>query len=215
MKSSSRRFASRPWGILAAALCGLMLATWSGPAGSARTQDEGQEFLAGRLLVAARGMRDPNFSRTVVFMIEHHDEGALGLVINRPLGEAPLSKLMPGLGLEGEGAKGIMRLHVGGPVQPTSFFVLHSPDVTIEETMVVNSQVAVTTQPAFLNKIGQGDGPRHAILVMGYAGWGPGQLESEIARGDWGDIETDEAVVFDRDYETKWERAIQGVTIDL
>ncbi len=192
-----------------------MLATWSGPAGSARTQDEGQEFLAGRLLVAARGMRDPNFSRTVVFMIEHHDEGALGLVINRPLGEAPLSKLMPGLGLEGEGAKGIMRLHVGGPVQPTSFFVLHSPDVTIEETMVVNSQVAVTTQPAFLNKIGQGDGPRHAILVMGYAGWGPGQLESEIARGDWGDIETDEAVVFDRDYETKWERAIQGVTIDL
>ncbi len=203
------------WGVIAAALCGLVLAAWSGPAGSARTQDEGQQFLAGRLLVAARGMQDPNFARTVVFMIEHHDEGALGLVINRPIGEAPLSKLMPGLGLEGEGAKGNMRLHVGGPVQPTSFFVLHTPDVTIEETMVVNSQVAVTTQPAFLNKIGTGDGPRHAILVMGYAGWGPGQLESEIARGDWGNVETDEAVVFDRDYETKWERAIRGVAIDL
>ncbi len=205
----------RTWGVLAAALCGLALAAWSAPAGSARTQDEGPQFLAGRLLVAARGMKDPNFARTVVFMIEHHDEGALGLVINRPVGEAPLSKLMPGLGLEGDGAEGSMRLHVGGPVQPTSFFVLHTPDVTIEETMVVNGQVAVTTQPDFLNKIGHGDGPRHAILVMGYAGWGPGQLESEIARGDWGDIEIDEAVVFDRDYETKWERAIQGVSIDL
>ena len=213
MRLSARRAGLR--GVLMAACCGLLMATWSGPAGSARTQDQGQEFLAGRLLVAARGMRDPNFAQTVVFMIEHHDEGALGLVINRPLGEAPLSRLMQGLGMKGEGAKGSVRLHSGGPVRPSSFFILHSPDVAIEETMVVNNLVAVTTQPAFLNKIGEGTGPRHAILVMGYAGWGPGQLEAEIARGDWGNIETDEAVVFDQDYETKWERAIQGVTIDL
>ncbi|MCG8360648.1 MAG: YqgE/AlgH family protein [Kiloniellales bacterium] len=208
-------FLARQALILTAGASFLFLLTWTQPAGSARVEAVPAPSLAGRFLVAARGMRDPNFARTVIYMVQHDETGALGLVINRPLGEMPLSQVMTGLGLKGEGMEGSLRVHAGGPVEPNQPFLLHSSDVVVEQSMIVSQGVAVTSDPEILHRIGEGAGPRQALLVLGYSGWAPGQLEAEMARGDWGDVASDQAVVFDRDHETKWERTIQRFSIDL
>ena len=198
-----------------AGLCALLLLFSAGPAESTRVQEEANAWLTGQLLVAARSMRDPNFMQTVIYMVEHNETGAFGLVVNRLAGEMRLSKIMQGLGLEGEGLDGSLRVHVGGPVEQQLPFVLHSADVVVESSRVVGPGIAVTTDPALLKLIGKGEGPLHALFILGYAGWAPGQLEGEMDRGDWGHVPSDEAVVFDEDYDTKWERAIEGFSIDL
>jgi putative transcriptional regulator len=171
--------------------------------------------LTGQLLVAGAELRDPRFVRSVVYIFHHDATGAMGLILNRPVAEASLSELLKQAGLEGTGVKGEIRVHFGGPVEPGQGFVLHTADYKIEGTKVVKDGIAVTTRPEILRAIGTGTGPRKSLFALGYAGWAPGQIEAEIKAGAWEIVPADEAIVFDENAETKWDRAMARRTIRL
>lgn len=182
------------------------------PPGTAAAEGD---WLTGRLLVASSDMTDPNFKETVIYMVEHNEGGALGLVVNRPLGEMPLTVLMERLGETDQPAEGSIRILSGGPVQPEKSFVLHSSDVVFAESRQVDAGIAVTSHPDALKAIGRGDGPRQALLIVGYAGWAPGQLESEMKQGSWEHVPSDGKLLFDPDDDAKWRKAIERFSIDL
>jgi len=171
--------------------------------------------LAGQLLVATPEMNDPRFTHTVIYMIHHDPDGAMGLVVNRPFKEVPIALLMDRLGMGGHGVGGVIRLHYGGPVEPGRAFILHTTDYATEGTQVIRGGIAVTGHPEILRAIGAGKGPRRALLALGYAGWAPGQLESEIRAGVWVTVPADPALVFGDNYNEKWERAMARRKIDL
>jgi putative transcriptional regulator len=171
--------------------------------------------LTGQLLVATAELRDPRFIRTVIYMVRHDAGGAMGLVVNRPMGDTPLAVLLEGLGMEGKGVHGEIRLHYGGPVDPRRGFVLHTTDYASENTRVVSDGIAITVESEILGAIGTGTGPRRALVALGYAGWAPGQVEAEIAAGAWVVVPADEALVFDDNHEKKWDRAMARRRIDL
>jgi putative transcriptional regulator len=164
--------------------------------------------LAGQFLVAAEEMGDPRFVRTVILMIRHDASGAMGLVVNRPAGEVPIARLLQGIGLDATGARGDVRLHYGGPVEPQQGLTLHSPEYTIDGTLRVTGDIMVTGNPEILRAIGTGRGPKRYLVALGYAGWAPGQLEGEMKAGGWIAVPADAALTFDEDAEKKWERAM-------
>jgi putative transcriptional regulator len=172
--------------------------------------------LAGQLLVATPELDDPNFSHTIVYMVQHDDGGAMGVVINRVLGRGPLGKLLEGLGIEeGRDSEAEIRIHYGGPVEFGRGVVLHSSDYRRDAPLVVDDLAAFSFSLDALRDIAQGRGPRHSLFALGYAGWAPQQLENEIARGSWFTIEPDDALLFDDAVETKWQRALARRGIDL
>jgi putative transcriptional regulator len=171
--------------------------------------------LAGELLVAAPDMRDPRFARTVIYMVRHDGTGAQGLVVNRPLREVPLARLLEQMRMDPAGATGSVRLHAGGPVEPLRVFVLHTSDFSGGETEAVKNGVSITFSPDVLVAMAAGKGPRRSRVVLGYAGWAPGQLEAEFEAGAWLRASADEPMLFDGDYEKKWERAQARQKIDL
>ncbi len=164
--------------------------------------------LAGQLLVATEDMSDPRFVQTVILMVHHNASGAMGLVVNRPIGEVPIAKLLEGVGLDGAGVRGDIRLHFGGPVEPRQVLTVHAADYAIEGTIRVAGDIAVTGNPEILRAIGLGKGPKRHLTVLGYAGWAPGQLEAEMKAGGWFTVPADTALVFDDKYDTKWKRAM-------
>ncbi len=201
-----------------ATIAGLLASGSSLPGAGARTGiavGAQSATLAGQLLVARTEIQDPRFVRTVVYMIHHDAGGAMGLILNRPVGEASLSDLLERFGLESKGVDGEIRVHFGGPVDPARGFVLHTADYKIDGSQVVKDGIAVTARPEVLRAIGTGTGPRRSLFAMGYAGWAPGQLEAEIKAGSWEIVPADTALVFDEDYEKKWERAMARRTILL
>ena len=169
----------------------------------------------GQFLVATDELNDPRFIRTVVYMVHHDAGGAMGLVVNRPMGEASLEELLGGLGLDGKGVSGQILIHYGGPVEPGQGFVLHTADYKIEGTQLVKEGIAVTSQPEILRAIGTRSGPRRTLFALGYAGWASGQLEAEIKAGAWVVVPADEALLFDDNAEKKWERTMARRTINL
>ncbi len=170
---------------------------------------------AGQLLVASESMGDPRFAETVIYMIEHDATGALGLVVNRPLGVAPVAKLLERLGQEPDSAQGEIAVHAGGPVELGRVFILHSTEVMAEGSREVAGGIAVTGRPEVLRLIGRGAGPKHGLLVFGYAGWGPRQLDGELARNDWVVVPGDAALVFAAKPEETWREAIRRRGVDL
>ena len=207
------------WSLAALAAIAGLLASGSGlPGAGATTGIAGvaqSASLAGRLLVARDELHDPRFIRTVVYIV-HHDAGrAMGLILNRPIGEASLSELLDKAGVEGAGVNGEIRVHFGGPVEPGRGFVLHTADYKIEGTQVVKDGIAVTARPEILHAMGTGTGPRQSLFALGYAGWAPGQLEAEIKAGSWEIVPADKTLVFDENAEKKWERAMARRTIRL
>ena len=171
--------------------------------------------LSGQLLVALPSLSDPRFTRTVIYMVKHDAAGATGLIINRPIGDVPIAVLLKQTGLPAAGATGSIKLHVGGPVEPTRISVLHSDDYKGPETTLLAGGIAVTSQPDILEAIAAGKGPRRAHFNVGFAGWGPGQLEAEIRDGSWVTVPSDSAILFDEAYETKWDRAMAKRRISL
>jgi len=171
--------------------------------------------LAGQLLVATDLLRDPRFVRTVVYMVHHDSTGAMGVVVNRPGPQVPVATLLRQLGLDDRGATGNIRLNYGGPVEGDRGLMLHSTEYAIEGTERVHDGVALTSRPGVLADIAHGAGPRRYLFALGYAGWGPGQLEAEIAGGYWITVSGDSSIVFDDDAGTKWDRAtsLRRVTI--
>jgi putative transcriptional regulator len=161
--------------------------------------------LAGQFLVATPTMGDPRFERSVILIARHNKDGAFGLIINRPAAERPLSQLLEALGEKGAPVNGTVRLFAGGPVQPELGFVIHSPDYMGPQTLGVDSRVSVTMSLDILRDIGAGKGPQQSLIVFGYAGWGPGQLEGEIARRSWTTAPADRKLIFDENREKLWD----------
>jgi putative transcriptional regulator len=171
--------------------------------------------LTGQLLVATEELRDPRFGRTVIYMVQHDAAGATGLIVNRPLREVPLAQLLERFGLDTRGVTGRILVHYGGPVEPGRGVVLHTSDYSGEGTEAVQGGLSVTSRPGILQAIAARAGPRRALFVAGYAGWAPGQLESEMRAGAWVDGAADEALIFDFDADRKWERAFAARRIHL
>jgi putative transcriptional regulator len=171
--------------------------------------------LAGQLLIASPTIGDPRFDRTVVLMVEHTRNGALGIVINLPLEERPLAGLLEMLGEKNATAAGTVRIFAGGPVQRTIGFVVHSAEYHRPGTINIDGRVAMTSSREILLDIGNNRGPQKSLVAFGYAGWGPGQLEGELQRGAWHTAPADPQLVFDADREKVWDLAFARRTRDL
>ena len=191
---------------------GLLLSAASGD--SKRQVDEFESH-AGELLVAAESMPDPRFKESVILMVRHGADGAMGLIVNRPMATVPLGMLFDDAKPRGDGFKRKFRVYFGGPVEPNKGFVVHRRDYAIDGTMAVENGYAVTSNREVIEALGNGVGPEPAAIAFGYAGWGPGQLEGEIARRDWYWIPADEGLIFGEEDSEKWQRALAKRGLDL
>jgi putative transcriptional regulator len=176
--------------------------------------NQAQQYLNGKLLIAMPGMQDSRFAQTVIYMCAHNDEGAMGLVLNKVLDSLTFPDLLAQLGIESAGIGDQIQIHFGGPVESSRGFVLHSPDYMRDATLLVDEHVALTATVDILRAIASGGGPHHSLLALGYAGWGPGQLDSEIMANGWLHAPADDDLLFDTNMETKWQRAIGKLGID-
>jgi putative transcriptional regulator len=171
--------------------------------------------LAGQLLVAAPQMGDARFYHAVILVVRHDRNGALGIVINRPVEDRSLASLLEALGQKDTGVAGRVRIFAGGPVQPEIGFVLHSPDYRRPETVDIDGRVAMTSSPQILRDIGNGHGPSKSLVAFGYAGWKSDQLEGELRQRAWFTAADDEKLIFDEDRDKLWEEAMRHRTQDL
>lgn len=176
--------------------------------------DDGGHFLVGQLLVAMPAMKDPRFAQTVIYLCAHSADGAMGLVVNRPIESLSFPDLLQQLEIDTDKVSDRINVHFGGPVESERGFVLHSPDYVREATLVVNKSVALTATIDILKAIAAGDGPRRSLLALGYAGWGAGQLDSEIKANGWLTVPADEELVFGTDLDDKWTQALGKLGID-
>jgi len=199
-----------PW--IGAALLSpaLVSSAWSKPADSPR-----DDSLAGQLLVATPEMNDPRFRQAVILMVQHDPKGALGIVINRPIKEMPIKQLLDGLHLDSRGSEGSVRLFAGGPVQAQVGFVIHSAEYRRAGTVDIDGRVAMTRNPEVLRDIGRHRGPQKSLIAFGYAGWGPEQVEGELAIGGWFTVPEEPGLVFDTEREKLWDEATKRRTISL
>jgi putative transcriptional regulator len=178
--------------------------------------------LKGQLLVAMPLMTDKRFARSVIYMCAHSDDGAMGLIINHRADHISFPDLLERLGIIPHGAEdGISndilerQVHVGGPVETGRGFVLHSSDYySTESTLPIDHEVSLTASIEILKAIASGEGPVHAMLALGYAGWSPGQLESEIQANGWLHCPPDLDLLFDPDIEDKYARALAKIGVD-
>ena len=187
----------------------LVVATERGDGKTAPGQaPEDGRSLAGQLLVAAPRMRDPRFQETVIVMLRHEASGALGVIINRPVAERPLAMLLEAAGESAEGIEGSIPIYFGGPVQPEIGLMVHSAEYQSAGTLSVAAHLAMTKTTEVLRDLGHGKGPKRFLFALGYAGWAPGQLEGELARGDWFTAPGELGLIFDADRDGLWERAM-------
>lgn len=179
--------------------------------------EETQEgYLTGQLLVAMPAMRDPRFARSVIYVCVHNAEGAIGLVVNRLVGSIEFSDLIEQLDMQfGEtDLAANPPVHFGGPVDTERGFVLHSADYQSEETLGIDKEFGLTATVDIVRTIASGSGPKNHLLALGYAGWGPGQLDDEIQENAWLNVDADNALVFDTDLDSKWDRALAKLGVD-
>jgi putative transcriptional regulator len=175
---------------------------------------EPSNFLTGQLLVAMPTMGDPRFATSVIYVCAHTSDGAMGLVVNRPIVKPSFDDLLRQLEVEPLPPARRIRLCSGGPVDNARGFVLHTADWTGEGSLKVNDELALTASLDVLKAIAEGGGPREGLLALGYAGWGPGQLDTELQQNAWLSVPADEPLVFGDDYDSKWRRALAKLNID-
>lgn len=171
-------------------------------------------YLAGHLLIAMPGMQDPRFDRSVVCLCAHSSEGAMGVMVNRPLAGMVFDDLLQQLKVEPLPPQRRLRMVSGGPVEVGRGFVLHTDDWTAEGSLAVAPGLTLTASTDILTAVAGGGGPREAVLALGYAGWGPGQLEDEIQRNAWLNVPADEALVFRDDLTRSWDAALARLRVD-
>ncbi len=173
-----------------------------------------ENSLSGQLLVAMPGMQDSRFEKTVIFVCAHSADGAMGLIVNKPFDAVSFPDLLEQLGVTECNSANRIDIQSGGPVEASRGFVLHSPDYIREATLVVDEDVALTATIDILRAIADGFGPRLCMLALGYAGWGPGQLDTEILNNGWLNVDSDDDLVFGEDLDCKWTRAMDKLGID-
>lgn len=171
--------------------------------------------LANQFLIAMPGMRDPLFRRSVAFVCQHGDEGAMGLLVNR-LSEYRLGDVLAQMNLKSDLSRvSEAPVLIGGPVQPERGFVLHAPHGAWESSFKISERICVTTSRDVLVAIAAGEGPRDALVALGYAGWNAGQIETELKENAWLTTAADESILFSTPMETRWEAAANLVGVDI
>ncbi len=171
--------------------------------------------LTSNLLIAMPGMGDARFDRSVIFLCAHSADGAMGLIVNKPAPDLVFRDLMEQLGIAAGPQSIRLPIHVGGPVEHGRGFVLHSADYGAPgATLGIDDRFGMTATLQILEDIARGSGPRSALLALGYAGWGPGQLETEIQRNGWLTCRASESLVFDTPDAEKWGAALGELGVD-
>jgi putative transcriptional regulator len=171
--------------------------------------------LVGKLLIAMPGMGDPRFTRSVIYMCAHAEDGGMGLIVNKPQHDIDFCFLLDQLDIDRAPQSRDIRVHFGGPVELGRGFVLHSSDYRSQTgTLQVDDTIGMTATMDVLEDLAQGNGPKSSMLALGYAGWGPGQLEREIAQNGWLTCDPRDDIVFGRANEHKWTGALKILGID-
>lgn len=166
-----------------------------------------------QLLVAMPTLRGDTFYKSVIYLCTHSSSGAMGLVINQAVPEVKFSDLLSQLNLPHNGIRFSPVVHFGGPVESGRGFVLHSTDFMREDTIRVSPQIGITGTVDILRAISEGGGPSKSIFALGYAGWGPGQLDAEIQANNWLTVPADDDLIFNTGLSSKWERALMKIGV--
>jgi putative transcriptional regulator len=177
--------------------------------------DDTPGYLTGQLLIAMPQMQDTRFERSVIFLCVHNQDGAMGLIVNRLSQDLAFPELLEQVGVERTPDQISVPVHIGGPVETGMGFVLHTNDYEQANTIKVNESISLTHTVEILKDIAEGRGPRQAMLALGYAGWGAGQLDSEIQENTWLNAPADESLIFDALQQDKWQRSIAKLGIDI
>lgn len=171
--------------------------------------------LTGKLLIAMPAMDDPRFAHSVIYMCSHSDDGGMGLIVNKPQIDLQFSDLLDQMGINKAPGVRDIRVHFGGPVDQTRGFVLHSSDYAAATgTLAVADEISMSATLDVIEDIASGTGPDTSLLALGYAGWAPGQLESEIAHNGWLTCDARSDIVFGRANEHKWTAALKHMGIN-
>ncbi len=171
--------------------------------------------LSHHFLIAMPAMTDPYFAKSLTYVCEHSEQGAMGIVVNRPI-SLTLSELFAQINMELKPAElEDVLVHFGGPVQTDRGFVLHEPNGEWQSTLHINNKVELTTSKDILQAIGEGQGPRHLLMTLGYAGWSEGQLEQELSQNAWLSVPADERIMFDLPAEERLPAAMALLGIDF
>ena len=172
-------------------------------------------YLTGQLLIAMPHLQDTRFERSVIYICVHNEDGAMGLVVNRLSEDLTFPDLLEQVGVELTSENVSMPIHIGGPVEAGMGFVLHTSDYVQGSTIQVNDTISLTHTVEILKDIADGRGPRQAILALGYAGWGAGQLDGEIQENSWLNVLADEGLIFEGSQRDKWQRSIAKLGVDV
>lgn len=176
--------------------------------------DHHSGYLTGHFLVAMPTMEDPRFQRSVIYLCVHNAEGAMGLVVNRLVESLTFDELLDQLGIGPSSGAEEIHIHFGGPVESGRGFVLHSADYSREGTVLMENDIGLTATVDILRDMAAGAGPRDTLLALGYAGWGPGQLDAEIQENAWLTVPGAPDLLFDKQIDMKWDRAVARLGFD-
>lgn len=171
--------------------------------------------LAGKLLIAMPGMGDPRFEQAVIYICAHAQDGAMGLIVNKPSADLRFRDMLLQMEIVPDGMAREIRVHLGGPVELERGFVLHSSDYRSDRgTLEVDQGTSMTATTDVLRAIASGRGPKSSLFALGYSGWGPGQLEDEIADNGWLTCDARSDIVFGRANDLKWTAALKLLGVD-
>jgi len=172
-------------------------------------------YLTGQILIAMPAMTDPRFTKSVIYICVHNEEGAMGLVVNKTIDSLAFPDLLKQLGIGVHGTIDDRPIHHGGPLDTGRGFILHSLDYQQDSTMSITEGLGLTATIDVLSDIAENRGPAQSLLALGYAGWGPNQLDDEIQQNAWLQSSADRELIFNLQNDKKWECAISSIGIDL
>ena len=179
------------------------------------TGEPGTQYLDGQILIAMPGMQDPRFLKSLVYLCAHSEDGAMGLIVNKPSEELVWEDVFRKLDISLSAPNAPRPVNYGGPVEAGRGFVLHSSDYHAEDaTLRIDGGVSMTATLDVLRAIAAGEGPERAIVALGYSGWSPGQLESELQMNGWLLCAPDDDLLFGSNDEGKWDRALAKIGVD-
>ncbi len=170
--------------------------------------------LTGQFLISMPSQKDDRFEKTVIYLCAHSKDGAMGIIINKKIDYDLYPDLLEQLGIDKPLLDKKLLIRYGGPVETGRGFVLHSDEVIQKETLTIDKGVALTSTSEFFDDLSSGRGPKNSILALGYAGWGPGQLEQELSLNSWVTLKTNSEFIFDEEVSNKWNKAYNLLGVD-
>tara|TARA_B100000214_G_scaffold357554_1_gene317319 strand:+ start:1509 stop:2060 length:552 start_codon:yes stop_codon:yes gene_type:complete len=170
--------------------------------------------LTGQLLISMPSQEDERFEKSVIYMCAHSKDGAMGIIINKKIDYDLYPDLLQQLGIDNPLIGKKLYIRYGGPVESGRGFVLHSDEFIRKETLTIDKGIALTSTSEFFDDLSKGNGPKNSILALGYAGWGPGQIESELISNSWMTLRTDSNFIFDESVSNKWNDAYDLLGVD-